>query len=454
MNRIVKIFNYQFYVKEILVIFFTYLLMENIFSWLVTPVSIIVLMYEKLLSIAIFGFVLYNFRNLKRNEQIYIGLMTFMLVRLVFDSMINYGSVFQQLTMFSVLFPVCYVIYIKAICRTLDLDLLEFLAKFYIVLYIAFMVIYGRGFSFSLEAVTMDDYGPFSGDSRIIHARSVFMMILPLLWYLDQFLKFGKMKYLGLFIFCFVVILIHQHRSVWASALFSLGVYLLMSMRNHILGMSKLVRVGIGAIILLALAVFVVSQIFPGFLAFMGDRFSEILDPTREDGTGKFRDDQRRTYFPMVLERPFFGWTFEGFEMKNPLVDWWPEKSGQHFHEGYMEMLFYHGFFGLILKYFYLIYLAFKAFSKRLSRESVILIAFSLAGLIFSFSYVLPFVFWGHVGLCLYYLERTPAVETNEEGHGLQDIPEDAEEVEYEEVHPRYQLNRRRTKDYELSNHK
>jgi O-antigen ligase len=224
-------------------------------------------------------------------------------------------------------------------------------------------------------------------------------------------------------------------------------------MRNHLLGMSKLMRISIGAIILLSLAVFVVSQMFPGFLDFMGERFSEILDPTREDGTGKFRDDQRRTYFPMVLERPFFGWTFEGFEMKNPLVDWWPEKSGQHFHEGYMEMLFYHGFFGLILKYFYLIYLAFKAFSKRLSQESIILIAFSLAGLIFSFSYVLPFVFWAHVGLCLYYLERVPAAETNEEEPGLHSMPDDVEEVEYEEVHPRYQVNRRRTKDYGLSNH-
>lgn len=431
MNRIVKIFNYQFYVKELLVIFFTYLLMENIFSWMVMPVSVIVLMYEKLLSLAIFGFVLYNFRNLKRNEQIYIGLMTFMLVRLIFDSMINYGSVFQQLTMFSVLFPVCYVIYIKAVCRSLDLDLLEFLAGFYVILYIAFMLIYGRGFSFSLESVKMDDYGPFSGDSRIIHARSIFMMILPLLWYLNQFLKLGKMKYLGLFIFCFVVILIHQHRSVWASALFSLGIFLLMSIRNNLLGMSKLVRTGIGVVILLALAVFVVSQIFPGFLNFMGDRFSEILDPAREDGTGKFRDDQRRTYFPMVLERPFFGWTFEGFEMKNPLVDWWPDKSGQHFHEGYMEMLFYHGFFGLLLKYFYLLYLAFKAFGKRLSQESIILIAFSLAGLIFSFSYVLPFVFWGHVGLCLYYLERVPDEQLADQKE-IEDIHGSIEELEYE----------------------
>lgn len=448
MNRIIKIFNYQFYVKEILVIFFTYLLMENIFSWLVLPNSVIILMYEKILSLVIFAFVLWNYRNLQNNEKIYIGLMMVFIVRLIFESMLNFGTIFQQLTMFTVLFPIAFTIYIKCVCRSLDLDLLEFLSRFYIVLYIAFMVIYGRGFSFSLESVNMDDYGPFSGDSRIIHARSIFMMILPLIWYLHQYLNKGKMKYLALFLFCFVVILIHQHRSVWASALFSLGVYLFASLRNNVLGFSKLFKVTLGAVLLLGLATFVVSQVFPGFLAFMGDRFSEIFDPAREDGTGKFRDDQRRTYFPMVLERPFFGWTFDGFEMKNPLVDWWPAKSGQHFHEGYMEMLFYHGFFGLILKYFYLLYLAVKAFSKKLSQDSIVMISFCLAGLIFSFSYVLPLVFWGHVGLCLYYLERKPAEVPGAEDQEEEEI----DELEYEEVFPRQRVIRPKN-EYELSNH-
>jgi hypothetical protein len=441
MNYSIRIFNYEFEVKEILVIFFTYLLMENIFSWLVLPNSLVILMYEKLLSLVIFAFVLYNWNNLQRNEKIYIGLMTFLLVRMIFDSMINYGTIFQQLTLFTVLFPVAYTIYIKCICRSLDLDLLEFFARFYILLYIVFMVIYGRDFSFSLDTVQMDDYGPFSGDSRVIHARSIFMMIVPLLWYLHQYIKSGKAVHLVPFLFCFIVILIHQHRSVWASSLFALGVYVFLSLRNGTIQVSKVTRMILGSILVLAFATFVISQVFPGAIDFFVERFSEIFDPAREDGTGKFRDDQRRVYFPMVLERPFFGWTFEGFEMKNPLVDWWPEKSGQHFHEGYMEMLFYHGFFGLILKYFYLFYLGFKAFSKRLTPESIILIAFSLSGLLFSFSYVLPLVFWGHVGLCLYYLERKPAMENLEEEMLVQ-------ERSRKHVHITYE------RDYQLSNPK
>jgi hypothetical protein len=317
------------------------------------------------------------------------------------------------------------------ICRTYDFDILEVIAYFYLGLYVVFMLIYGRGFSLSLELVQMDDYGPFSGDSRIIHARSIFMMIIPLLWFLNEFISKGKRKALIPFIFCLVVITMHQHRSVWASSLFALGVYFLISFRNNQIPGSRALRTFLVAIIATALLVFIVSQVFPGVLEFFGDRFSEILDPTKEDGTGKFRDDQRRVYFPMAMERPLFGWTFDGFEMKNPLVDWWPEKSGQHFHEGFMEMLFYHGILGLLLKYFYVLYLGYKAFSRNLSPKAIILIAFSLSGLLFSLSYVLPLVYWGMVGICLYYLEREKEpVDDTEDIEYVEEI----EEVETREI--------------------
>lgn len=415
MNYSIRIGNYEFEVKEILLLFFTFFLMENIFSWLVLPVSTIILMYEKLLSIGLFGIIIYNFRKLLRSEQIYLGLMGVIMVRMVFESMINYGSIFQQLTLFTILFPAAYIIFIKWICRVYDFDILEVVAWFYLGLYVVFMVIYGRGFSFSLEQVEMDDYGPFSGDSRIIHARSIFMMIIPFLWFLNEFISKGKSRALIPFLFCLVVITIHQHRSVWASTLFALGVYLLISFRNNQIQVSRATRTFLGAVVGTALLLFIVSQVFPGTIDFFADRFSEILDPAKEDGTGKFRADQRRVYFPMAMEKPFFGWTFEGFEMKNPLVDWWPEKSGQHFHEGFMEMLFYHGIFGLLFKYFYVLYLAYKAFSRNLDPKAIILIAFSLSGLLFSLSYVLPLVYWGIIGLCLYYLERTPEAHEDDE---------------------------------------
>lgn len=407
MGYVIRIFNYEFEVKELFLLFFSFFLMENIFSWLILPNSVIILLYEKIMSLLIYALLLVSFHKLRKSEQIYLGVISFFVVRLVFESLLDYGTIFQQLTLYTILFPAIFIVFVRALCRSYNLDILEFLAKFYLAVYVIFMIIYGRGFSFSLNSVEMDDYGPFSGDSRVIHARSIFMMILPLLWFLNKYLKERVTSALLWFLFCVIVIVIHQHRSVWASSLFSLGIYFFIVVRNRIISLSKTLKIFFSAALGILLLAFVISQLFPDMLTFFGERFSEILDPTREDGTGKFRADQRRVYFPMVLERPFFGWTFEGFEMKNPLVDWWPEKTGQHFHEGFMEMLFYHGFLGLILKYFYLLYLGFKAFFRNLDEKSGILIAFTLAGLIFSFSYVLPLIFWGVVGICLYYLERT-----------------------------------------------
>jgi hypothetical protein len=110
MNYTIRLGSYEFEVKELLLLFLTFFLMENIFSWLVLPVSTIVLMYEKLLSIALFGVVLFNFRKLERSEQVYLGLMGVFMVRMIFESMINYGSIFQQLTLFTILFPVAYIV--------------------------------------------------------------------------------------------------------------------------------------------------------------------------------------------------------------------------------------------------------------------------------------------------------------------------------------------------------
>ncbi len=271
------------------------------------------------------------------------------------------------------------------------------------------MAIYGRNFSFSLEQIEMDDYGPFSGDGRIIHASSILMMIIPFLWYLNEFLTTRKLLSLFTFLFCFVIILIHQHRSVWSSAIFSLLLYFSLIIRFNNKTAPRIWNFFLGSIIVVFFAYVFVSNMFPGIIDFFGDRFSEIFDPGKEESTGRFRIEQRETYFKLFLERPIFGWTFEGFEMDNPLVDWWPKYSGQHFHESYMEMLFYQGIVGFLVKFSFLFYLIYKVFSRNLTQQTIIIISFCLSGLLFSFSYVLPLIYWGHVGLCLYYLEKDEA---------------------------------------------
>jgi len=406
MNKIITILSYRFYVGEFLILFLTFFLMEGIFSWIFIRNSLIIEGHQKLLGILIYGFMLYKFGDLKKSERIIITVFSLLMLRLVLESLVKYNSFFKQLTMFTVMFPIVYIVFIKYIMRKMDVDLLEFLAKFYLITYLVFMALFGRGFSFSLEMVEMGDYGPFSGDVRIIHASHIFMMIIPLLWYLNQLLDTKKRKYILPLVICFGLIIVHQHRSVWSSTCVALFFYFISSIRNKIQNLSRIANLTIAAFIAVLVVCFFIANLMPGFIGFLSERFSEIFNPAKEGSTGNFRIEQREVYFQYFLDRPIFGWTFEGFEMPNPLVDWWPENSGQHFHEGYMEMLFYHGIVGLVFKYGFLVYLLFKAFSKNLSRESVILIAFCCSGLLFSFNYVLPLIFWGVVGMCMFYIEK------------------------------------------------
>jgi hypothetical protein len=424
MNAILTIFNQRFYVKELLVLFICYFMMEEMFSWLVVPDSGFVQNYEKSLSILISVLMIYLFTSLKTWEKLYVAAFAVFMAKLVLQSLNEFNSVFQQLTMFYVLFPVIFALFIKHICRNYDLDLLEFLAKFYLITYVIFMVLYGRGFSFSLAEIEMNDYGPYSGDGRVLHSSKVYMMVIPFLWYLNKTVETHKFKYFFILLFCCLVILIHQHRSVWSCAIVSLFIYLVLLSRANSQTIPKIYRIGVGFILILLLAYFFLSNLFPEFVDFMADRFGEIFEPNKEDSTGKFRADQREVYGELFWHRPFFGWSFEGFEMSNPLVDWWPEKTGQHFHEGYIEILFYHGFAGFVFKFSLFVYVIYKAFNKRLTEQTMIMIAFCLSGLLYSLNYVLPLIFWAHLGLCLYYIEKDESA--GEEA--------DEDEIEVEEI--------------------
>lgn len=428
MNAVLKIFNYRFYLKEFILLFVCYLLMEEMFSWLLMPDSGLVQNYEKFTSIAVAAYMLYALPALKPTERLYMIVFGLLMVKLVLQSLSEFGTVFQQLTMFYVLFPVIYSLFIKHLCRKFDFDILGFLAQFYLVSYLVFMVWHGRGFSFSLAEIEMNDYGPFSGDGRVLHSSKIYMLIIPLLWYLHKCIETHKWKYFVPLLLCIVAIVIHQHRSVWSCSVVALFGYLAMMSRSHKESIPRIYRIGVYFVLFLLVAYFILSNMFPEFVDFMADRFGEIFEPNKEDSTGRFRHDQREVYGEMFWQRPFFGWSFEGFEMQNPLVDWWPEKTGQHFHEGFMEILFYLGITGFLFKFSLFFYIIYKGFKRTHSSESIIMIAFCLSGLLYSFNYVLPLIFWAHLGLCLYYIEKDETVTEEED--------DEEEEMETEEVPP------------------
>lgn len=407
----VKILNYRIYLVEFLILFVTYFFTENCLSWFLLQNAHFSGVAIKGMSILVFPFLLLVCRYLKKSEQVYLAIFTVWLLVLVFRSMIEFQKNFAHFEIYTLLYPVIYVIFLKLIFRWLNVDLLNYMVGFHLLLYLAFMATFGRQFSLSLEHIALNT-GPFSGDTRIIHAQSVLMLIIPYLWFLNNFILRHKTRDFLLFILCLAIIVIHQHRSVWSATILATVVYFFMLLRNNrkaIQGMAVFCTI---SFLLLVCVLYYISSVAPQILTFFSHRFNEILNPEQTNGTGSFRIAQTKAYMQYIVQKPFFGWTFDGYQLPNPLVDWWDSNTGHHFHQAYIETLFYHGIFGLLFKFSFLLYILRQAFSRALSNQSIILSAFCISGLIFAFSYVLPLMFWGHVALCLHYLENTSSKDT------------------------------------------
>lgn len=418
MRASVKLFNYKIYLKEFLTIFFCYFFFEQALSWIFTQNAQLNNVTVKGISIGIFAYLLTQLKELKTSEKIFVGIFTVLIIKLISESLLQYRSVFVHFQIFYVIFPVVYTIFIKHILRKWQANILEFVAGFYLLIYFVFMALFGHDFSFSLNETSYTT-GPFSGDTRILHAQSIYMIIIPFLWYLNKFITTKKGGDFFLFLLCFVIILVHQHRSVWSAAIFAALIYFMVLVRNSKSSMGGVTTFFAITVSLLVFSLTIISSVAPEVLGHFADRFSEILNPGKEGSTGGFRLEQAAIYMAYILEKPVFGWGFEGFELDNPYVDWWESGTGHHFHHGYIEILFYHGIVGLLLKYSFLVYILYKAFSKKLNKESIILIPFCISGFLFSFNYTLPLVFWGHVGMCLYYLEKLPLYYYVEESDEL-----------------------------------
>lgn len=392
--------------KQFFLLLFCYLLAEPVFAWIFVQASSVNNRYVKLLSLFLYLFMLLRYKSLRPVEKVCVAVFSLLMMKLALQSVFSYGSLFRHFELYTVLFPVIFVLFCKQLLMRLNIDLLALTANFYLLTYVVFMALFGQGFSLDLRAVSMTDYGPFSGDTRIVHAQSLYMLLLPFLWYLHRYVATEKAKYLLGFFFCFGVLVLHQHRSVWSSTIVATAAYFFMMLRSRPKAVAPVLKVAGITLAVTVLVLATAARFYPGLAGYLAERFADILHPGRTEGTGSFRISQFWTYFNYFVQKPVFGCGFEGYELKNPLVDWWPPNTGHHFHNGYIEMLFYHGLIGLVLKYAFLVYIFMRSFRRRLPEPFIVLAAFCISGFVFSLCYVLPLMFWAQVGLCLHYAEN------------------------------------------------
>ncbi len=255
----------------------------------------------------------------------------------------------------------------------------------------------------------------FTQHERGVYSTSVYMLIVPFLYFLSNYFYKGKFMSLFWALFVLFAIFFFQHRTVWISTAFVLGIYYLLirfKTDKPINFVAKLLPVG-GTLAVLGIiaSAFVLSQ-HPEILQKVQDSISDIENYDKQ-GTGGWRYIQIMSYLPFIQENFFFGMRFEGFEL--PIQFWrddidapvFEDGNGHHFHSFYVEVLFYTGFVGLILYWLIAWYPVVMAIKKRkLTITQIILVAFVSSNFIFGISYVLPVFYYAILGWAIVAIEE------------------------------------------------
>lgn len=388
--------------SKFLLTFFFLILAADTISYLVFQSDIIVALYQKILSFCVLTISAFIFFKWPRSDRKIFLLFLLILIKLVIESMINYGTPLVYPSVLAVIFPVAYVYFAKNLFDRLDVNVIPVLVSFIFLGYFLFMILHGHEFDFSNTPLILDETGPYSGDTRILHANSILLLVLPFLYFLNKLLTGQKSTAaVAGFATALIIILIHQHRTVWLTTMLSSGILLFLQG-----SMAKMLKNAVFFVLGLISFLIILIVVIPGFGQLLIERFSDVFDPLNEDNTSGFRYLQILSYLNYYIEKPLFGWGFAGFDLSNPFSDAWEEGTGHHFHNAYIEILFYFGIAGLLLKYYPLYSIARKMRRSVLTNNSKVLCAFCVSGFLYSFSYVPPPIFWGIVGLCLYNVER------------------------------------------------
>ena len=144
----------------------------------------------------------------------------------------------------------------------------------------------------------------------------------------------------------------------------------------------------------------------PEFQEFMFERVEDIYKYS-EQGTGKWRYNIYEYYLPYIKRNLLFGMRFSGFEIKTLYSGMFEEKTGHHFHSGYLPLLFYNGLIGLYLLYGPILYYIYRFFrSKKCYLETICLVSFIFSGFVYSISYNLPFMYFAFLGIGFAILDK------------------------------------------------
>lgn len=255
----------------------------------------------------------------------------------------------------------------------------------------------------------------FLENERGFSSTSAMLLLLPTLYYFNQYLAHGGMARLLVFFVGVALILFLQHRSVWLSMGVALVLNALMLGLGRIEG-SRLSSARLLPMLLIPFLVLVsgglVALSDPHVVKKLEGSINDIMHPGQQ-GTGGWRLKQFKVYRPYLEEYPLAGMRLKGFELPvqfytladdgGSQVPVWEDRTGHHFHSFYVDRLFYFGIAGLLLTVLVPVLLLSRRLLSPLplTPPTATFVIFSLSSLIYSISYDWPLYLFGILGLSL-----------------------------------------------------
>ncbi|MET4107540.1 O-antigen ligase family protein [Hymenobacter sp. UYP22] len=251
----------------------------------------------------------------------------------------------------------------------------------------------------------------FLDTERGFDVTSAFLLLLPALYYFNQYLLRGGLLRLVVFFGILALIVFLQHRTVWLTTALALALNLLLIVTHRVEGLRlsahRLTPLLLLPVLVLALGGTALVLDNPLVLRKLESNVEDITNADKQ-GTGSWRLKQMEAYLPFVEEHPVAGMRLAGFELPvqfygdgdRPV---WADRTGHHFHSFYFDRLFYFGILGVLLVLAVPVWQLLKRARQPepFAPNTAVLLCFSACALLYGFSYDWPPYLYGIIGLTL-----------------------------------------------------
>lgn len=352
-----------------------------------------------------FCYSILNFQHMSPYMRFAFFLLATYVLALVFESYYFYGTFLVYPHVFLKLFLLSHTFFIYIFYK--KNPHLNFKHIVYFIL-IGFVL---HIFVVHPEALSVSS---FTSHERGAVATSVYMLMIPLIYFLGNYVYEGKVSNLVGTFFVLFLIIFFQHRTVWICSIFAIAVFYLyikfksdkpVNIAGRLLPIAFII-----AVFGLISSAFIFS-IHPEIIQKFQENFTDI-ENYNSQGTGGWRYLQFLSYLPFIQENLLVGMRFEGFELPiqfyqedidKPVFE---DGNGHFFHSFYVDILFYVGMAGMLIYFLAMVRPLSKSFGRsHLSITQMILLTFVSTGFVYGISYILPPFYFGILGWCIAIIE-------------------------------------------------